>query len=38
MSHVIEEVTGVHGITTNHATSKHAQTLAPLKRSHASIK
>ena len=38
MSHVIKEVTGVHGITLKHATTKHAQTTGLLERSHASIK
>ena len=37
-SHVIEEVTGVLGITLKHATTKHAQTIGLLERSHASIK
>ena len=38
MSHVIKEVAGVIGITLKHATTKHAQTIALLERSHASIK
>ena len=38
MSHVIKEVAGVLGITLKHATSKHAQTIGLLERSHASIK
>ena len=38
MSHVIEEVAGVLGITLTHATTKHAQTIGMLGRSHASIK
>ena len=38
MSHVIKEVTGVLGITLKHATTKHAQTIGLLERSHASIK
>ena len=38
MSQVIEEVTGVLGITLRHATTKHAQTIGLLERSHASIK
>ena len=38
MSHVIKEVAGVPGITLNHATTKHAQTIGLLERSHASIK
>ena len=38
MSHVIEEVAGVLGITLKHATTKHAQTVGLLERSHASIK
>ena len=37
-SHVIKEVASVLGITLNHATTKHAQTLGLLERSHASIK
>ena len=37
-SHVIKEVAGVHGITRKHATTKHAQTIGLLERSHASIK
>ena len=38
MSHVIKEVAGVIGITLKHATTKHAQTIGLLGRSHASIK
>ena len=38
ISHVIKEVTGVLGITLKHATTKHAQTIGLLERSHASIK
>ena len=38
MSHVIKEVAGVLGITLQHATTKHAQTVGLLERSHASIK
>ena len=38
MSHVLKEVTGVLGITLKHATTKHAQTIGLLERSHASIK
>ena len=38
MSHVIKEVAGVIGITLKHATTKHAQTIELLERSHASIK
>ena len=38
MSHAIKEVTGVLGITLKHATTKHAQTIGVLERSHASIK
>ena len=37
-SHVIKEVAGVLGITLKHATTKHAQTIGLLERSHASIK
>ena len=37
-SHVINEVAGVLGITLKHATTKHAQTIGLLERSHASIK
>ena len=37
-SHVINEVTGVLGITLKQATTKHAQTVGLLERSHASIK
>ena len=38
MSQVIKEVTGVLGITLKHATTKHAQTIGLLERSHMSIK
>ena len=38
MSHVIKGVAGVLGITLKHATTKHAQTIGLLERSHASIK
>ena len=37
-SHVIKEVAGVLGIILKHATTKHAQTIGLLERSHASIK
>ena len=37
-SHVNKEVAGVLGITLKHATTKHAQTIRLLERSHASIK
>ena len=37
-SHVMNEVAGVLGITLEHATTKHAQTIGLLERSHASIK
>ena len=37
-SHLIKEVAGVLGITLKHATTKHAQTIGLLQRSHASIK
>ena len=37
-SHVIKEVACVLGITLKHATTKHAQTIGLLERSHASIK
>ena len=37
-SHVIKEVVGVLGITLKHATTKHAQTIGLLERSHASTK
>ena len=37
-SHVIKEVAGVLGITLKNATTKHAQTIKLLERSHASIK
>ena len=38
MSYVSKEVAGVLGITLKHATTKHAQTIGLLERSHASIK
>ena len=38
MSDVIKEVAGVLGITLKHATTRHAQTIGLLERSHASIK
>ena len=38
MSHVNKEVAGILGITLKHATTKHAQTIGMLKRSHASLK
>ena len=38
MSQVIKEVAGVLGITLKHGTTKHAQTIGLLERSHASIK
>ena len=38
MSHVIKEVAGVISITLRHATTKHAQTIGLLERSHASTK
>ena len=37
-SHVNREVAGILGITLKHATTKHAQTIGLLERSHASIK
>ena len=37
-SSVVKEVAGVLGITLKHATTKHAQTIGLLERSHASIK
>ena len=37
-SHVIKGVAGVLGITLKHATTKHAQTIGLLERSHASLK
>ena len=37
-SHVIKEVAGVLDITLKHATTKHAQTIGLLERSHVSIK
>ena len=37
-SHVIIEVAGVLGITLKHATTKHAQIIGLIERSHASIK
>ena len=38
ITHVIKEVAGVLGITLKHATTKHAQTIGLLERSHMSIK
>ena len=38
MSHVIKEVAGVLGITLKQDTTKHAQTIGLLERSHASLK
>ena len=38
MSHVIKEVAVFLGTTPKHATTKHAQTIGLLERSHASIK
>ena len=38
LSQVIKEVAGVLGITLKHATTKHAQTIGLLERSHMSIK
>ena len=38
MSHVNKKKAGVLGITLKHATTKHAQTIGLLERSHASIK
>ena len=38
MSHVIKEVAGILGITLKHASTKHAQTIGLLERSHAPIK
>ena len=38
MSHVIKEVAGVLGIILKHATTKNAQTIGLLERSHTSIK
>ena len=38
MSHVIKEVTAVVGFTLKHATTRHAQRIALLERSHAPIK
>ena len=38
LSHVSKEVAGVLGITLKHATTKHAQAIGLLERSHASIK
>ena len=38
LSHVLKEVAGVLGITLKHATTRHAQTIGLLERSHASIK
>ena len=37
-SHVIKEVAAVLGVTLKHATTKHAQTIGLLERSHASLK
>ena len=37
-SHLIKEVAGILGITLKHATTKHAQTIGLLERSHAWIK
>ena len=37
-SHEIKEVAGVLGITLKHATTKHAQTIGLLERSHASVR
>ena len=37
-SQLIEEVAGILGVTLKHATTKHAQTIGLLERSHASIK
>ena len=36
LSHVIKQVAGVHGMTLNHATTKQAQSIGMLERSHAS--
>ena len=38
VSHVIKNDAGVHGITLKHATTRQAQTIGLLKRSHAPIK
>ena len=38
MSYVIKEVAGVLGVTLNHSTTKHAQTIGLPGQSHASIK
>ena len=38
MYHVIKEVAGVFGITLKHAITRHAQTIALLEQSHASIR
>ena len=38
VSHVINELAGVLGLTLNHGTSKHAQTFGLLERSHTKIK
>ena len=38
MSHVTKELAGVLGITLKHATTKHAQIIGLLERSHSSIK
>ena len=37
-SHVVKDVAGILGITLKHATTKYAQTIGLLERSHASIK
>ena len=38
LSHVTKEVAGVLGIILNHDTTKHAQAISMLERSHASIR
>ena len=38
VSHVTKEATDVLGITLKHATTRHAQTIGKLERSHASLK
>ena len=38
MSQVIKEVAEVLGVTLQHATTKHAQTIVMLERTHASLK
>ena len=38
VSHVVKVISGVIGCTLKHATTKHAQTIGLLERSHASIK